>query len=754
MYDRMTRLSLRFLIPLLIVLAGIGYALLPLVDRLALRWSSGDADYRAKVMSTPILETLAASLVAKDRYAAQRFLDRVVKNEGLVALAVCDGRLEPVYTSKNFPPEVRCGFGRPTPDKGIVVEKGANIYHLMSFPIQKTGAISLGQLLLVQDLSSVRGRTGAVKKYIFYLFLFLGIAVSWITVLIAQLSWRGWVSGMKAMLKGEGIWRPLSRPTAPELKPILKDLRTLVKDLESDRQLRDEGQVSWTPKTLKEILRSELRGEEILVVSNRQPYVHVTKPDNSIEVQNPASGLVTALEPIMRACSGTWIAHGSGSGDKAVVDKQDHIAVPPGAPAYRIRRVWLTPEEEEGYYYGLANEGLWPLCHIAHTRPIFRSQDWREYSKVNGRFARAVWEEAKSEDPVVLVQDYHFALLPGMIRRHLPKATIMTFWHIPWPNPEAFGICPWREELLEGLLGSTTVGFHTRFHCNNFLDTVDRFLECRIDRENSTISYKGKLTAVRQYPISIEWPPKWLRSQPSVIDCRARIRRRHQLPADCRVGIGVDRLDYTKGIVERFMAVERMLELFPQWRGKFSFIQIAAPSRTKIERYQQLDQEVEGLAARINQRFTKNGVKPITLIVEHREPEQVFEYFRGADVCVVSSLHDGMNLVAKEFVASRDDEFGVLILSQFTGASRELPEALTINPYNIDQCAEALHASLEMSPPEQRERMRSMRGVVKEFNIYRWAGRMLMDAARIRQRNRLVERVAELDFVENRAFPI
>jgi trehalose 6-phosphate synthase len=447
----------------------------------------------------------------------------------------------------------------------------------------------------------------------------------------------------------------------------------------------------------------------------------------------------------MRACSGTWIAHGAGSADRETVDKHDRVQVPPEDPSYRLRRVWLTKEEEEGYYYGFSNEGMWPLCHIAHTRPVFRTSDWKSYVEVNQKFAEVVVQEAKTDDPVILVQDYHFALLPKMVRERLPKATIITFWHIPWPNPEAFGICPWREEILEGLLGSSIMGFHTRFHCNNFVDTVDRFLEARIDRESSTISHNSKLTAVKSYPISIEWPARWIKQQKSMLDCRADIRTLNGFDQGRMLGVGVDRLDYTKGIVERFLAVERLLELYPEWIGKFTFVQIAAPSRSCIEQYQAFDHQVRDLAARINRKFGKEGYEPIALKIEHHSPQQVYEYYRSADVCMVTSLHDGMNLVAKEFVASRDDERGVLILSQFTGAARELPEALLVNPYNIDQCATALQVALTMPANEQRARMRSMRGLIQEFNVYRWAGRMLIDAARMRHHQRLMGRISLSD---------
>jgi trehalose 6-phosphate synthase len=367
---------------------------------------------------------------------------------------------------------------------------------------------------------------------------------------------------------------------------------------------------------------------------------------------------------------------------------------------------------------------------------------------VNRKFAESVVSEAKTRNPIVLVQDYHFALLPRMIRERLPDATVITFWHIPWPNPETFSICPWREELLDGMLGSSILGFHTRFHCNNFVDTVDRVLEARVDRETFTISYGNKLTAVKRYPISIEWPPSNELLAKPVEQCRSEVRRRHQLAQDQFVGVGVDRMDYTKGIIERFRAVERLLELEPEWIGRFVFIQIAAPTRSSIEQYQEFEVHVRATAARINNRFARRDYQPIVLKIEHHEPVDVYEYYRAAELCFVSSLHDGMNLVAKEFLAARDDEMGVLLLSQFTGAARELPEALIVNPYDVDQCAAALHLALAMPEAEQRSRMRLMRSLVREFNVYRWAGRMLLDAASMRKRGPLAvqppSRIAQL----------
>ncbi len=734
-------LSLRFVLPLALVLALIAYGVIPLVDSLTLKWFVRDLEIRANLMVSTMEGPLSELLASNSKDKIHAYFTRIMQDERLYALGFCDLNNRLLYKTQTYPDEVTCeSTAGLRPDSFTVLKLNRGPLHMASASIESKGH-SVGRLLLLHDMSFIQQRSSDTKWYVFYLFAGLGAVISLVTVLVAHLSWKGWVAGVRAMLKGEGLLTPLTQEQhAPELRPLAKDLRSLVQALEADRRMRDESQISWTPTSLKTILHEQLAGDQVLIVSNRQPYVH-NRRDQKIEVQVPASGLVSALEPVMRACSGVWIAHGNGTADQDVVDARSHVGVPPEHPAYEIRRVWITPEEEAGYYYGFANEGLWPLCHIAHVRPTFRSSDWNHYVAINERFAHAVSEEATTDNPVVLVQDYHFALLPKLIRDKLPNATIITFWHIPWPNAESFGICPWRQEILEGLLGSSILGFHTRVHCNNFIDSIDRVLEARIDRNSSTVSYGGKLTAVNPYPISIEWPLRWVQDQRPVPECRTLVRDLYGLPPDRLVGIGVERLDYTKGILERFMAVERLLELQPEWIGKFTFIQIAAPSRASIEQYQHLTSQVFALAEQINKRFGRDGYEPICLKVQHHEPPQVCECYRGADVCVVSSLHDGMNLVAKEFIGARDDEQGVLILSQFTGAARELTEALVINPYDIDQFAAALHVALTMPKVEQRARMQSMRGLIQEFNVYRWAGRMLMDAARMRQRERVMKQV-------------
>ncbi len=730
------RLSLRFILPLLLVLATLAWAVVPLVDRLTLRWFTRDLEIRSALIATTVEHPLVELARKGDPKEIVGFFERITEDERLYALGLClpgDGRL---IATRAFPAVLSCEtFQAYESVPTRLLPRPGGLLHV-SVKELRTGPDLVGRLALVHDMSFVQRRSQETRRYVFVFFIGLGIIVSLITVAVAQLSWRGWVQGMRALLRGEGLLRPQEKVLRSELRPLARDLRTLIQEIETERRTRDEGQITWSPDSLKRILHEDLRGEDIIVVSNREPYIHQWQ-DGVLEVHRPASGLVTALEPVMRACSGVWVAHGSGTGDKDSVDARDRVAVPPTHPSYQLRRVWLSKEEEAGYYYGFANEGLWPLCHIAHVRPTFRTADWEQYLAVNRRFAQVVKAESKGEDPIVLVQDYHFALLPRLIRDLLPRATVISFWHIPWPNPEAFAICPWRTELLDGLLGSSILGFHTQSHCNNFFDTVDRLLEARVDRERFTVTYRGKGSAVRRYPISIAWPPPGEATSVPVEICRAEVRRKYHMPETLLLGVGVDRLDYTKGILERFKAVERLLELEPSWIGRFSFLQVAAPSRSSIEQYQDFEIHVRALESRINARFARGDWQPIHLKVEHVEPDGVFQHYRASEFCYVSSLHDGMNLVAKEFVASRDDELGVLILSQFAGASRELTEALVVNPYDIDQCAAAMHLALSMPKAEQRARMRIMRGLIQEFNIYRWAGKMLLDAAHMRRRERV-----------------
>ncbi|MGH9141331.1 MAG: alpha,alpha-trehalose-phosphate synthase (UDP-forming), partial [Vicinamibacterales bacterium] len=409
-----------------------------------------------------------------------------------------------------------------------------------------------------------------------------------------------------------------------------------------DPWLTDPG--VWTAARLKETLRTHLTGQRVLVVANREPLIHDWS-DGRIVERHPASGLVTALEPVMRACSGVWIAHGSGTADQEAADPHGRVAIPTQHASYSLRRVWLTPGEERGYYYGFSNEALWPLCHLAAAQPVFRREDWAHYQTVNQRFADAVSLEADSDEPIVLVQDYHFALVPRMVRERFPRATILTFWHIPWPNAERFTICPYQDCLLDGLLGSSIVGFQTPLHCHNFLESVDRSLEARVTRDEMSVVRGGWTTAVRAYPISVEWPNRWLTALPSVEQCRRDVLAEHGLPADTRIIASVDRLDYTKGIEERLQTLERVLERWTDPNHGLAIIQVAAPSRTDIDQYRAFGDRVREQVDRINARLADAGRAPLVFLNRHVEPPEIARLYRAADVCYVSSLHDGMNLV-------------------------------------------------------------------------------------------------------------
>ena len=523
------------------------------------------------------------------------------------------------------------------------------------------------------------------------------------------------------------------QPLATEAVSLAQSLAEARGAAKEEARLRDAADSLWTPERLRAGVRRRLRNNPLFVVSNREPYQHVRR-NKGIEVQVPASGLVTALEPILCACNGTWIAHGSADADRETVDSHDRLGVPPEQPLYTLRRVWLTSEEENGYYYGFANEGLWPLCHIAHTRPLFRVADWEHYKSVNEKFANALLEEiGDAEAPFVLIQDYHFALLPRLIKNACPGARVAIFWHIPWPNPEAFGICPWQKELLDGLLGADLVSFHIQAHCNNFLETVDHAIETRIEWDRFVVNRNNHFTAVRPHPISVAFPDATDLSGSVSASGKSRADILKELgPEMIFLGVGVDRLDYTKGIVERFRGIERFLDLYPQYRKQFAFVQLGAPSRTNIKRYHDFNVEVEAEAQRVNAEFQTSDWKPIVLLNRHHSHKEIAPYYKAADLCLVTSLHDGMNLVAKEFVAARDDEDGALVLSQFTGACRELHDALQVNPYDTEQVADAIRRALEMQPEERRARMTRMRHTVKEHNVYRWAADLISDLAEIR----------------------
>jgi trehalose 6-phosphate synthase len=595
---------------------------------------------------------------------------------------------------------------------------------------------TVGAIAVFLDASGIRQAEWEIVQYNGLRFVVLAIVLSLITIVIVRITITYPITRMAQWTKTLKTGRPLPPPAVPDpglFGPLALEVTGLARSLAAAKQaaeqeaaLRLRGETVWTEERLKQFVRLQIGDRPLFVVSNREPLSHVAR-GGRIEARTPASGLVTAMEPVMRACGGVWVAHASGDADSVTADAHGRLGVPPDDPRYTLRRVWLTREEEEGYYDGFSNEGLWPLCHIVHTRPQFRPGDWEHYLGVNRRFAAAVLQEMEgTEAPMVLIQDYHFALLPALLKEKRPEARVAIFWHIPWPNFEAFGICPWQREILGGMLGADLIGFHTQYHCNNFLETVERTIEARLDWAHFAVSRGGQTTYVKPFPISVA--PEFLEDPPAV----SRTELLSQLGISTEfLGVGVERVDYTKGLPERFRAIQRFFERYPEYRGRLVFVQLGAPSRTEIKRYRDLQAEVEHALTEINVALGTRSWRPILYLDRHHDRREIWPFYRHADFCMVTSLHDGMNLVAKEFVSVRDDEDGVLILSRFTGAARELRDAVLVNPYDLDEMAEAIRTAVAMPAEERAARMGRMRQVVREHNIYRWAGLLLSELARI-----------------------
>ncbi|MDR1990500.1 MAG: trehalose-6-phosphate synthase [Acidobacteriaceae bacterium] len=465
----------------------------------------------------------------------------------------------------------------------------------------------------------------------------------------------------------------------------------------------------------------------IVVLANRAPVRHEDGTKKTIRTVRSASGLVTALEPLIERKGGVWVAHGAGAADKRAVDSRDGVRVPAGKPRYRLRYVWLDDATHRGYYFGFANEGLWPLCHDVNVTPQFRDDDFAMYHAANEQFAAAVADEARGRHPLVLVQDYHFALAPRMIRRTMPASPILTFWHIPWPRPRTLRACPWAFELLDGLLASDVIGVQTDEDRFNFLACIESFVDAQVDYTMHTVRYRDHRTAVRVCPVGVDPANHAARSAPPVHVCRAMLRRDLSVADHALVGIGIDRLDYTKGIQQKFLAVERLLERHPDLPGRFVFLQVAEPSRDCLPAYQQAREEIVATRDRVNARFGTATYQPIHLREHHHDAADVYALYRAADFCFVGSLHDGMNLVAKEFVAARTDEQGVLVLSETAGAAHQLRAALLVNPRAIDQSANALAQAIAMSTAEQMKRMRLLRANVTTYDARWWAEHLVTE---------------------------
>ncbi|MGA2387447.1 MAG: trehalose-6-phosphate synthase [Candidatus Sulfotelmatobacter sp.] len=745
----MRLLSLRLIISLIIGITLVSLAFSYYQVLREKRTLRSDLEHRAEVVGESLAENVEKTLETGSASGLQRLVNSYGNREHLLGVAVYDRKGAPLAISSSLGQILQATPYQVTEamaanrEQSLFLTLDKDRVHMFALPLHWDDE-TIGGLVVVHNVEYIRAQNLRTWRQAFLSILVQVVLIALITLLIVRWSIAGPIARaaqwMRALRMGR-ISSPQQMPDLDLFKPLAWEVVTFAESLnqarsaaENEARLREAGESSWTADRLAVQIQSRLDGSRLFVVSNREPYIH-QRDGKSIKVNVPASGLVTALEPVLNACDGTWIAHGSGDADTEVVDSHDRLPVPPNDPRYTLRRVWLSKEEEEGYYYGFSNEGLWPLCHIAHTRPIFRERDFQLYEEVNRKFANAVLEEiAGTKKPIVLVQDYHFALLPRFIKEKRPDARVAIFWHIPWPNPESFGICPWQRQLVDGLLGADLVGFHIQSHCNNFLQTVDRVVESRIDGEHFAVLRQNHRTIVRPFPISVKLTDdEFIETEQYRIDYQERSALLHSLGVESSyLGVGVDRVDYTKGIHERFRAIELFLEKYPRYQGLFTFVQIGAPSRTHIKRYHDLLAELEAEAERINWRFQAGNWKPILFLKRQHSHEEIEAYYRAADLCLVTSLHDGMNLVAKEFVAARKDERGVLILSQFTGAARELRDALLVNPYDIDKTAEAIRAALEMEPEEKQMRIHRMRKVIRENNIYHWAGNLVTELCELR----------------------
>ena len=746
------RTTLKLISPLIVSVVVVSLLFAAYQVRTERRILRNDLSRRAEILGESLQESVEPQF---DRplpdKSLQRLVDRFGQREHLkgvavynangVALAVTSGlaslfQLRPAAAAHAV--ERDAGYGE-------FLRVNDTPIHVYGLPLHRNGQL-VGTLALVHDATYIDRQVAHTLRDSLVNALVQTLLITGLALILVRWTLTGPLNRTAKWLRTLRTGQSHAPPSLPEgelfdqlhheVTHLARDLSAARASAEEEARLRNTNASLWTAERLRVSLSNKLQNKPLFVIANREPYVHVHSngSNGTVQVIVPASGLVTALEPVLLATDGTWIAHGSGNADREPVDAKDHLRVPPDHPSYTLRRVWLSAEEEKGYYEGFSNEGIWPLCHIAHTRPVFRPEDWVAYQEVNRRFADAAIEEMESiESPIVLVQDYHFALLPRMIKEARPDARVAIFWHIPWPNPEVFGICPWQRELIDGLLGADLVGFHIQSHCNNFLSTVDRAVEALTEWDRFSVNRQGHVTRVRTYPISVGLQENGHSSQPprSMQDERAALCNELGISA-ALLGVGVDRVDYTKGILERFRGIELFFELYPSYQRRFTFVQVGAPSRTNIERYQTLLHELSAEVERINSRFQAGRWKPIVFLNRHHSHQEISRFYRAASLCMVTSLHDGMNLVAKEFVASREDNQGVLILSTFAGAALELTDALLVNPYDVQQLAGSIHRAVNMPADEQTTRMQHMRHSVREHNVYRWAANLLSDLTDIR----------------------
>src|SRR3984957_2431414 len=602
------RTTLKIVLPWIISAGGVSLFFAVYQVRTQKRMLRNDLTHRAEPLGKSLQEPVEPLFdKPSPEKSLQRIVDRFGQRERLKGIAVYNAAGAAVALTPGLPQVFQSR--PPTATHAAVRDAGVGelvsidkfALHVFALPLHRNGQ-AVGTLVLVHDTSYIDTQVSHTLRDSLVSALVQTLFITGLALVLVRWTLTGPLTRTAKWLRGLRTGQSGNATTLPELPEgqlfdqIHREVTHLARDLnaarataEEEARLRESNVSLWTAERLRVSLSVKLQNKPLFVVSNREPYMHQYANGNNgaIQVIVPASGLVTALEPVLLASNGTWVANGSGNADRDVVDARDRLRVPPDHPAYTLRRVWLNAEEEKGYYEGFANEGLWPLCHIAHTRPIFRPDDWLYYQQANRHFANAVLDEMEgTESPILLAQDYHFALLPRMVKEARPDARVAIFWHIPWPNAEVFGICPWQRELIDGLLGADLIGFHTQTHCNNFLSTVDRTVEALTEWDRFAVNRQGRVTRVRPYPISVAFPEQTR----TINDSRNAGEERAALCAELGIeasllGVGVDRVDYTKGIIERFRGVERFLELNPAYQRRFTFVQIGAPSRTEIERY-------------------------------------------------------------------------------------------------------------------------------------------------------------------------
>lgn len=733
--------------PILIIVA-VGFAVFGIVQaRFVEERLLDEVKRKAKVVAESMELSVQQALVTGNIRSARRIAEKFEVRERLQGCVIYDDKGQIVAITKRFAgwkdmgrPYLNEVLGEQKPRGGVQKFADLSVYSYV-LPILDDDGRLLGMTEVIYDTSFVFTKLTNLWKrtsIILISLLALVLVISFFThrrlfvLPVSRLT--EWFQHFQKGETDDG--HPIDKTgelgrLANEVEQVALSLRVARKSIIDGAQERIEEDELWTEGKLRDLVRARLGENVLFVVSNREPYIHhLEETTGEVQCMWPASGVVTALDPVLRACGGTWIAHGSGSADRRFVNSKDKLGVPPGNEQYILKRVWLNKEEEEGYYYGFSNEGLWPLSHNTHTRPTFRETDWQTYKRVNQKFADALIEELPATDPLVLIQDYHFALLPGIIKERRPDARVALFWHIPWPNPENFGVCPYQKEILEGMLGCDLIGFHVQYHCNNFLETVGRVLEARVDAERFSVIRAGRETYVKPFPIGVDCGIFGDRHDSDAVR-QEKLRKDFCLDGR-RIIVGVDRIDYTKGIEERMRAFDRLLEKYPEYRGRVTFVQVGSPSRTHIKRYHDLMSEVDEVVEKINWKYSEGDWKPIVYQKRQFSPEEIRPLYLLADVCIVSSLHDGMNLVAKEFISAKNDLSGMLVLSRFTGAARELSDAVQVNPYATEEFAEGIREALDMAEEERARRMEGMRGIVAKNNVYKWAASIINELTKIR----------------------